>query len=135
MDNVPIIKAPVVKNYNIKQSKYDVVPKIPFKTIIYAPSNSGKTVLITNLIENIYKGCFERVYIFSPSITLDDSWLSTKKYLDNTINLSENEPSLYQPNFDEKIVEEIMTTQKKVIDHIKQNKTSNYDTHRNKKNP
>ena len=125
MDSVPIIKAPVIKNYNIKQSKYDVVPKIPFKTVIYAPSNSGKTVMITNLIEHIYRGCFERVYIFSPSITLDDSWLSTKKYLDSTINLSENEPSLYQPNFDESVVEEIMTTQKKVIDHIKQSKTSN----------
>ena len=125
MENAPIIKAPSTKSYQIKQSKYEVVPKIPFKSIIYAPSNSGKTVLITNLIEHIYRGCFERVYIFSPSITIDDSWLSTKKYLDSTINFSDDEPSLYHPNFDEHVVEEIMTTQKKVIDHIKKNKTHN----------
>ena len=29
--------------------------ELPFKSIIYAPSNSGKTVLITNLIEHVYK--------------------------------------------------------------------------------
>jgi hypothetical protein len=125
MENVPVIKAPSTKTYNIKQSKYDVVPKVPFKSVIYAPSNSGKTVLITNLIEHIYRGCFERVYIFSPSIAIDDSWQSTKKYLDNAIKLSDDEPPLYHSNFDESVVEEIMTTQKKVIDHIKKNKTSN----------
>ena len=62
--SVPLIVAHKTKNYQIKQSKYDVVPKLPFKSIIYAPSNSGKTVLITNLIENVYRDVFERVYIF-----------------------------------------------------------------------
>ncbi len=78
MENAPVIKAPATKTYNVKQSKYDVVPKVPFKSVIYAPSNSGKTVLITNLIEHIYRGCFERIYIFSPSITTDDSSRSTQ---------------------------------------------------------
>ena len=76
--SVPIITANKTKNYNIKQSKYDIVPKLPFKRIIYAPSHSGKTVLITNLIEDIYRDCFERVYIFSPSIEIDDNWRNTK---------------------------------------------------------
>ena len=61
--SVPLIVAHRTKNYQIEQSKYDVVPKLPFKSIIYAPSNSGKTVLITNLIENVYRDVFERVYI------------------------------------------------------------------------
>jgi type IV secretory pathway VirB4 component len=39
--------------------------------ILLAPSGSGKTVLLSNLILNIYRGCFERIYIFSPSIDLD----------------------------------------------------------------
>ena len=80
---------------------------------MYAPSNSGKTVLITNLIENVYRDCFERVYIFSPSISVDDAWKSTKRYLNQSINLCEHEPSLYQENFDESVVDEIMSTQKK----------------------
>ena len=64
--SVPIITPNKTKTYHVKQSKYDVVPKLPFKSIIYAPSNSGKTVLITNLIENVYRDCFERIYIISP---------------------------------------------------------------------
>ena len=63
-DKTPVIKAPVIKKYNIKQSQFDVVPRVPFKTVIHAPSNSGKTVLITNLIEHVYRGCFGRIYIF-----------------------------------------------------------------------
>ena len=54
MSAVPTIVPSKTKQYKIKQSKFDVVPKLPFKSIIYAPSNSGKTVLITNLIEHIY---------------------------------------------------------------------------------
>ena len=115
----PLITANKTKNYTIKQSKYNVVPELPFKSIIYAPSHSGKTVLITNLIENVYRDCFERVYIFSPSIEIDDNWISTKKYLDNAITVGDDEPSLYQPEFNEDIIESIMATQKQIIDHIK----------------
>ena len=35
---------------------------------------------VYNLIENIYRDCFERVYIISPSISVDDSWKSTKTF-------------------------------------------------------
>ena len=111
--STPIIVPHKTKQYQIKQSKYDVPPTLPLKSIIYAPSNSGKTVLITNLIENIYRDAFERIYIFSPSISVDDAWKSTKKYLNETMTVGDNEPSLYQENFDESIVNEIMTTQKK----------------------
>ena len=120
--SVPLITANKTKNYTIKQSKYNVVPELPFKSIIYAPSHSGKTVLITNLIENVYRDCFERVYIFSPSIEIDDNWISTKKYLDNAITVGDDEPSLYQPEFNEDIIESIMATQKQIIDHIKKDK-------------
>ena len=114
--SVPLIVAHKTKNYHIKQSKYDVVPKLPFKSIIYSPSGGGKTVLITNLIENVYRDCFERIYVFSPSINIDDNWKTTKQYLNSAINLGENEPSLFQENFDESIVNDIMTAQKKITD-------------------
>ena len=77
--SVPLISIDKTKHYNIKQSKYgDIVPSIPFKSLIYAPSLSGKSVLIINLIQDIYRDCFERVYIFSPSIEIDDNWKNTK---------------------------------------------------------
>ena len=89
------------------------MPKLPVKSLIYSPSGGGKTVLITNLIEHVYRDCFERIYVFSPSINIDDSWITTRRYLTESITLGENEPSLYQDNFDESVVDDIMNTQKK----------------------
>ena len=124
--SVPLISVNKTKQYNIKQSQYgEIVPTIPFKSVIYSPSHGGKSVLITNLIQDVYRDCFERVYIFSPSIEVDDNWRNTKKYLNEAIKISDEEPSLYQPEFNEEIVSEIMDTQKTIIEHIKKNSKSN----------
>jgi len=34
-----------LKEYETKQSKYDIAPKIPFISIILGPSGSGKTII------------------------------------------------------------------------------------------
>ena len=44
------------------------------RCLIIGPSASGKTYCLNNLITNIYKKCFERVYIFSQSIYLDRTY-------------------------------------------------------------
>ena len=62
-------------DYTCKQSKPTHLPNVPLRIILLAPSGSGKTVLLTNLILNQYRGCFERIYVFSPSIDLDNTWL------------------------------------------------------------
>ena len=85
--STPIIKPFDTKSYDIKQSHYESVCKIPIRTILLSPSGGGKTVLLQNLILNVYKGCFAAIYIWSPSITVDDSWLPVKKYIDEHINL------------------------------------------------
>ena len=38
----PIVQPVNVKEYDFKQSKYDVVPGLPFSLIITGPSGSGK---------------------------------------------------------------------------------------------
>ena len=53
--------------YHSKQSKEEDVPLLPMRSLIIGPSASGKTYLLNDLITNIYKNCFERVYIFSQS--------------------------------------------------------------------
>ena len=57
---------PVIKPYNndkfvAKQSKYEMVSQLPTRALIVAPSNSGKSLLLQNIILDIYKGCFEKV--------------------------------------------------------------------------
>jgi ABC-type transporter Mla maintaining outer membrane lipid asymmetry ATPase subunit MlaF len=59
-----------------------MVPKLPCRSILVGPSGSGKSVLLTNLILDIYRGCFSRIYIFSPSIDVDSTWLPVKKYIE-----------------------------------------------------
>ena len=60
MSDVPIIKPINITEYEFKQSKYEHVPKLPFRSIIVASSTGGKTVLIQNLILNVYRNSFAR---------------------------------------------------------------------------
>ena len=36
----------------------DIVPKLPVISMLVGPPGSGKTVLLNNMILDIYKGCF-----------------------------------------------------------------------------
>ena len=58
----PTISPVKVKQYEVKQSKYEHVSKLPCRSVINAASGSGKTVLIQSLILDVYKGCFSRIY-------------------------------------------------------------------------
>ena len=70
------------KNYTVKQSKLEIADKIPFRSFILAPSNSGKkTTLIAHLILQVYHNAFARVYIWSPSIFRDPSWKPFIEYI------------------------------------------------------
>ena len=82
---IPLVKPINVKEYTSRQSKYDVVGKLPIRSILLAPSGGGKTVLLQNMILDIYKDCFERIYIFSPSINVDKTWEPVKKYIEKNI--------------------------------------------------
>ena len=63
--STPTIKPLSVKEFEVKQSKYNVVGTLPIRTILLSPSGGGKPILIANLIMEIYKRLFLRVYIFT----------------------------------------------------------------------
>ena len=64
MSDIPIVKPVDVKEYDFKQSKYEVAPRLPFSQIITGPSGSGKGILLQSMILDIYRGVFERIYIY-----------------------------------------------------------------------
>ena len=121
-DQIINIQPIKVKEYEVKQSKYHQCGKLPIRSILLAPSGSGKTVLLQNMILDIYKGCFERIYVFSPSVSIDSTWAPVREYLNKTINLSENEPPLFYDTNDQENLEKIIDTQKKVTEHLKSKK-------------
>ena len=49
MSDIPIIKPIQTKEYETKQSKYNVVSKLPLRSIVLGPSGSGKSILLQNL--------------------------------------------------------------------------------------
>ena len=119
-NKVPNIQPIKLKEFETKQSKYDMVPKIPFRSVILGPSGSGKTILLQNMILDIYRNCFSRIYIFSPSIDVDTTWLPVKKYIEEEMKVhhTTEEPICFD-HYDPEQLHKIIDTQHKVIDYMK----------------
>ena len=123
LNNVPKIIPPKVQEFSVKQSKYDMVGKLPTRSILVGPSGSGKGVLLSNLILDIYRNCFSRIYIFSPSIHVDYNWLSVKQYISNDMKIQETEDDkFYFDSYEPEELEKIIHTQHKITDYMKKNK-------------
>ena len=117
------ITAPKTKQYNIKQSKFEQVPKVPFRGVIVSPSGGGKSVTINNMITNLYDKVFNRVYIFSSSIHIDDNWISVKNYLRNCNIHDEEDDPIYFEKFNEFALDRIIDLQEGVIKYLKAKKS------------
>ena len=71
----PEIEPINIKDYTVKQSKYEIVGKLLCRSVLCAPSGGGKIVLLQNMVLQIYKDCFDIIYIFSLSIEVDSTWI------------------------------------------------------------
>jgi hypothetical protein len=113
---IPQIKPIDEIHYKLKQSKYSVVGKLPQRAILLAPSGSGKTVLLQNMILDIYRDCFEMIYIFSPSIMVDDSWKPVKDYIKKrNENKDHIEEKIYFDDYNSTELETIIKNQHDLI--------------------
>jgi hypothetical protein len=122
MQNAPDIKPIKIKEYEVKQSKYPHVGKLPIRSLLIGPSGSGKTVLLQNLILDIYKDCFARIYIFSPSIDVDASWTPVKHYIEHDMKVKNKpEEPIYFDHYNPEALNKIIQTQHKVTEFMKKN--------------
>ena len=64
---------PVPKANRHPPIRYEVLPAHEATIAMVAPKGSGKTTLLINLLM-MYKGYFETILIFSPSVENDDKW-------------------------------------------------------------
>jgi len=71
LEILPAKKNKQKKSYNLHE--HLLLP--PFNALIIAPTCSGKSNLILNLLlnTNFYKGVFKKIYYFSPSVTIDET--------------------------------------------------------------
>lgn len=112
------ITVPKSNEYSYKQCDYNHLPKIPFRMMLNGPSNSGKTILIINLILKFYRNLFSKVYIFSPSIYTDSSFQSIIEYIEKYTDKGIN--SLHD-KYETDILQDIINNQVEEIKHIKNN--------------
>ena len=110
-----------LKEYNCKQSNYNDVPKPPMRSMLCGPSSSGKAVLLSNMILDIYRDCFPRIYIWSPSINVDSTWGPVKDYICDRIKPSDRE-KCYFDSYEPSELEQVVKTSQKVIDYQKEQK-------------
>jgi hypothetical protein len=102
------------------KKKYDVVGKLPLRDIVLGPSGAGKGILISNMILDIYKDCFDRIYLFSPSTDVDKTWRPVKEYIETTLKVNPDKEKINFDHYDAEALENMISTQHKIAEHMKQ---------------
>ncbi len=124
MSSYPKVQPIKLKEYTSKQSKYSQCAKLPMRSIVLGPSGSGKTILLQNFILDVYEGCFDKIYIFSPSVNLDHTWLPVKEYIKNKMKIKDDdkEDPIYFDEYHPEDLLNIIETQTKITNYMKQQK-------------
>ena len=120
--NTPSLKPIELKEHTCTQGHCgNIVPKLPMRSMLVGLGGSGKTVLLTNMILGIYKGCFSRIYIWSPSIEVDNTWKPVKDYIRDHIKPTDREKCCFD-SYEPSEVEQVINIQKKVVYYQKEQK-------------
>ena len=105
--------------YTSKQPRDPIVPRVPCTGIFLGPSKSGKTVALISAILDQYmtgggESVFERIYIFSPSIEIDDAWKPVKGFIEQHMGVNTEREQVYFDKWDEGALRTIIQQQKKI---------------------
>ena len=100
------------------------------RSMLCGPNSSGKTVILSNMVLDIYRDCFSRTYIWSPSINVDSTWKPVKDYVRDHIKPSDRE-KCYFDSYEPSELEQVIKTQQKNINYPKITETYIFasDTH------
>ena len=95
-------------------------PDLPTSFILAAPTASGKTMIILNLLLRYYKDMFARVWVFSPSIKLDPQYAPLRKYLEKMSD-QDKEPLMFE-DLDQRALSQILADQKTICEECRKRK-------------
>ena len=122
--DIPKIEPINVKQYEFKQSQYPQADKLPFRSIIVSASQGGKGILIQNLILKIYRGCFERIYIVSPTAHIDEAYKEVIRDIEKELKIDNKKEQYLFDEYNAEALTHIIDTQHKVIEYQKKMKMS-----------
>ena len=113
------IKPHKVPEYTTKTPKDPLLPPTPLRAIILAPSGSGKTILIQNLICDLYRGCWARVFVFSPSVWIDMAWRPVIDYAKDDLKVDLDKEKLFFDKWDPDALQAILDEQAAMVKYQK----------------
>ena len=82
-----------------------------------APSGMGKTTTLISMLVGPYRGIFNEIHVFSPSVDIDSAWAPVKEFAQHLENSS------FHSEWDEGALRDIMERQREKIKHLKDAKT------------
>jgi hypothetical protein len=93
---------------------------LPTSFLLAAPTASGKTMIILNLLLRYYKGQFSRIWIFSPSIKLDPQYAPLRKLLERMSDQSK-EPTIFE-DLDQQVLGKLLEEQRLIVEQCRKRK-------------
>ena len=114
------IKVFPTPDYQVKQPRDPIVPRVPCTGMLLGPSKSGKTVaLILSMLLDQYRtasgeSVWERLYIMSPSIHLDDAWKPVIKFIEEDMGVNMEREKVLYDTWDEGAIRGIIEQQRKI---------------------
>ena len=107
-----------LKKHTCKQGySADIVPKLPMISMLVGPSGPCKTMLLTNMTLDIYKGCFHE-FVFGVHRLKLIQHGDLLRIISETIPNQMIEKSVFD-SYDPSELEQVIKTQQKVIDYQK----------------
>ena len=84
MPTAPPVAAMKQAKTDYVQSQFDL-PRIPCRIQIVGRSASGKSTLISSIIQHQYKGVWEKIYVFSSTVFVDPMWVALTDHIQETL--------------------------------------------------
>ena len=113
-----ILKRPPEITWNFKKPP-DPFPQTPGANGCFlAPSGMGKTTTLIAMLLGPYKGIFDQIHVFSPSVDIDSAWLPVKELAKNLM-----EGSSFSSEWDEPALKKILDAQMEKIKDLKHAKS------------
>ena len=111
-----------IPEYQIKQSPTSIMPKVPFRALAVGPGSAGKTVMLSALIldKDKFRDVFSRIFIWSPSVRVDDSWGPVRDYIRKHLGHDEDRegPFMFE-TFNQADMDRVVRKQQKITETLK----------------
>ncbi len=113
-----MLKRPAEVHWNFRKPASEVFPQTPGANGCFlAPSGMGKTTTLISMLLGPYRGVFDQVHVFSPSVDIDSAWAPVKEFA------SHLEGSSFHSEWDEAALRTIMDEQREKIRRLKDAKS------------